>query len=207
MYTHPIFIADELIDFIAHEKKMCHYLDIPFQHISDKILKAMGRNTTRRMIEKLIIRLRNRIPNLVLRTAFIVGFPGEEEKEFSELIDFIQEVRFERLGCFIFSPEEGTHAFHLKPRISKNEVKQRYQTLLKLQKKISQQNNRRLESQTFPVIIDGYDRKQRLFYGRSQGDCLDVDQTIWIRGEATVGDISMVSIDGSGPYDLIGHVT
>lgn len=206
MYTHPLYITDELIDFIADKNKMCHYLDIPFQHISDKILQAMGRGTSRLMIENLITRLRNRIPDLVLRTAFIVGFPGEEEKEFSELIDFIQEVRFERLGGFIFSPEEGTQAYHLKPRIPKNEIKKRYQTLLKLQKTISQKNNQRLESQTFPVIIDGYDRKQELFFGRSQGDCLDVDQRIWIRDQATVGDISIVKIDGSGPYDLIGTI-
>lgn len=206
MYTHPAYMTNQLIDTIGQGEKICKYIDMPIQHISDKILRRMGRNTKRDLIERLVDRLRNRIPGLVLRTAFILGFPGEGEKEFTELIEFVQAVSFERLGTFIFSPEEGTRAFHMKPRIPKNELEHRYHTLNQIQKEISLKNNRQMESQNLSVIVDGYDQNQNLFYGRSQGDCLEVDQTVWIRGEARVGEILEVVIDGSGPYDLMGYL-
>jgi ribosomal protein S12 methylthiotransferase len=206
MYTHPAHITDELIDMIATEDKICRYLDLPLQHISDDILKAMGRGTKRRYIESLIDHLRGEIPDLVLRTTFVVGFPGEQEEDFNQLIDFIRERRFERLGAFIFSPEEGTVAFSLKPRVPKKVAQHRYRILMEIQQDITRRINYSCRTKILPVIVDGYNQEKNLYFGRSEGDGFDVDQTVWIKGKTQLGEIIQVRINSSSQYDLMGTV-
>ncbi len=204
MYAHPAHITDELIELIAEEEKICNYLDLPLQHISDDLLLAMGRGMRRDFIESLIAHLRSQIPGLVLRTAFIVGFPGETETMFLELVDFIREMRFERMGAFIFSREEGTKSFHQKPLVPKSIAAERYRVLMETQQAISYRINQAQKSKVIPVLVDGYDRENRLFFGRSEGDCLDIDETVWIRNKAPVGEIVPVRIGSYTPYDLTG---
>ena len=206
MYTYPDTVTDELIELLAREEKICKYLDVPFQHISDSVLKAMGRKSRKKSIESLITKLRYMVPGIVLRTTFIVGFPGETEEMFRELVDFVQDVRFERMGVFVYSPEEGTKAYHMKPAVPRKVGEERYRTLMEIQKEISADINRSMEFKTFPVIVDGYDENQGLFFGRSQGDAPDIDQTVWIKGETSVGEIVHVKINGSSAYDLMGEI-
>jgi len=204
MYAHPAHMTDELIELIAQEEKICCYLDLPLQHISDDLLFAMGRGMRRDFIESLIAHLRSKIPGLILRTAFIVGFPGETETMFLELVDFIQEMRFERMGAFIFSREEGTKSFLQKPLVPKPIAEERYRILMETQQAISYRINQAQKLKVIPVLVDGYDREKRLFFGRSEGDCLDIDQTVWIRNKAPVGEIVPVRIGSCTPYDLTG---
>jgi len=206
MYGHPAHVTDELMELIAGEEKICRYLDLPLQHVSDDMLRAMGRGTSRRSVERLVETLRSRIPGLVLRTTFIVGFPGETEAMFRELINFVREVRFERLGAFVFSPEEGTKAFEFKPRIPLTIAEERYRILMEVQQEISRERNRSLESKVLPILVDGYDSDQGLFFGRSEGDGISVDQRVWIRGEASIGEIVPARIVGSSSYDLMGKI-
>ena len=204
MYAHPSHITDGLIQLMANEKKICRYLDMPLQHISDPILKSMGRGLRRRQITRLISKLRIAIPDLVLRTAFIVGFPGETEEMFGELADFIREIKFERMGIFVYSPEEGTEAYSMKKSVSRSLSEKRRRILMEIQNRISCSNNRSMESKVIEVIVDGYDPDQQLYFGRSRGDGLDIDQTVWIQGKINVGDIAAVQIQGSAAYDLMG---
>ena len=206
MYGHPAHVTDELMELISGEKKICRYLDLPLQHVSDEILKAMGRSPSKKRIQRLINTLRNRIPGLTLRTTFVVGFPGETDRMFQELLDFVQETRFERLGAFVFSPEEGTNAFEFKPRIPQRIAEERYRVLMEVQQEISRERNRSLESKILPILVDGYDSDQGLFFGRGEGDGIDVDQRVWIRGKVPVGEIVPVRIEGSSAYDLMGKV-
>lgn len=205
MYAHPSHLKEELIDFMVEEEKICRYLDLPLQHISDSVLKAMGRGMDSDSIRRLVAMLRERIPGLVLRTTFIAGFPGETNEKFDELLDFMRTARFERLGVFVFSPEEGTEAFQMHSNVPLSVAEERYRILMETQQDISRKNNRSQESRTIPVIVDGYDENQNLHYGRSEGDALDVDQTVWIRGAVRAGDIISVSIEASSAYDLMGQ--
>ncbi len=203
MYTHPAHVTDEILDAIAGEEKVCPYIDMPLQHIADPILKAMGRGMTRKDVEKKVRRIRE-IPGMAIRTAFIVGFPGETESQFQDLLDYVQEVRFERMGAFVFSPEPGTHAFGLKKRISAGTAQERFHRLMETQQRIMREENRRRIAHILPVIVDGFDAKKKMAYGRSRYDALDVDQTVWIRGKAVPGTIIPVTITGSAAYDLVG---
>ncbi len=206
LYGHPAHVDDALIDTVAGEPKICKTLDLPLQHISDPMLKAMGRGMSRASTERLIARLRKRIPGLALRTAVIAGFPGETEAMFGELLDFVRRTRFERLGVFEYSPEEGTRAFGLKGAVPKPTVRRRHRMLMEAQRVVSEENNRLLESKVLPVIVDGWDAKQKLAYGRTRGDAPEIDQTVWIRSKARAGDIVFVRIEGSSAYDLAGTV-
>lgn len=206
MYAHPSHVSEELIDVMASEEKICRYLDIPLQHISDEMLKAMGRGTRREFVENLIESLRRRIPGLVLRTTFIVGFPGETDSMFRELVAFVRATRFERMGVFVFSPEEGTKAYGFGSVVPREKAEERYGMLMEVQQEVSRQINRSLETSVLPVIIDGYDKNQDLFYGRSEGDGLEVDQMVWVKGEVAVGEIVPVRIEASSAYDLMGEV-
>jgi ribosomal protein S12 methylthiotransferase len=207
LYGHPAHVEDALMDTVADEAKICKTLDLPLQHISDPMLEAMGRRMSRSSTERLIGRLRKRIPGLALRTAFIVGFPGETEAMFGELLDFVKRMRFERLGAFEYSPEEGTRAFGLKGAIAKATVRRRYRRLMEAQQVISVEINRKLVSQVIPVIVDGLDPGRKLAFGRSRGDSPDIDQKVWIRGRARPGEIVPVRIEGYSAYDLAGTVS
>jgi ribosomal protein S12 methylthiotransferase len=207
LYGHPAHVDDALMDTIADEAKICKTLDLPLQHVSDRMLDAMGRGMSRSSTERLIARLRNRIPGLALRTAFIVGFPGETDAMFGELLDFVKRSRFERLGAFEYSSEEGTRAFGLKGAIAKTTVRRRHRKLMEAQQVISVELNRKLVSQVIPVIVDGLDPRQKLAFGRTRRDSPDVDQTVWIRGRVKPGEIVPVLIEGYSAYDLAGAVS
>jgi ribosomal protein S12 methylthiotransferase len=207
LYGHPSHVDDSLMDAVANEPKICKTLDLPLQHAADPMLAAMGRGTSKNAAEKLIGKLRAKIPDLVLRTAFIVGFPGETEAMFEELVEFVRRMRFERMGVFVYSPEEGTRAYGLEGAVRKPTTARRHRTLMELQRTLSERINRALESKILPVIVDGFDPEQRLYYGRTQGDSPDIDQTVWIRGDVRVGTIVPVKIEGSSAYDLAGFVS
>lgn len=206
MYAHPDHLDDKLVTLMASEEKICRYLDIPLQHISDPILKKMGRGSTRQTLVRLITMLRDRIPGLVLRTSFIVGFPGETDIFFNELLSFIKDIRFERLGVFMYSAEEGTKAVEYRETVERKTVEKRYTAIMNMQNKIASEINRSFEKTVLPVIIDGFDASQKLFFGRSEGDCLEIDQTVWMKGNAQVGDIVPVRIKASSSYDLMGDI-
>lgn len=204
MYAHPLHVGDDLIQIMSEEQKICKYLDMPLQHIHTPILKQMGRGMQREEIEDLIGKLRSRIPDLTLRTAFIVGFPGETEPAFEELLQFVRATRFERLGAFVYSPEEGTPAFNFRPFPKKEIAEDRYHQIMMAQQKISLEINQALVGRTIQVLVDEYDEGQNLFAGRTQGDALEIDQTVWIRGECQTGLMAPVSVQNADAYDLIG---
>jgi len=205
LYAHPEHITDVLVERMADEKKICRYLDLPLQHIADPVLQAMGRNTSGRRIGNLISTLRKSIPGLALRTAFIVGFPGESGAAFRELERFVEETRFERLGVFRYSKEEGTAAAALINSVPARVAEERYRHLMERQNRISAERNRRLESDRLTVLVDGYDAEQGLYFGRTEFDAPEIDQTVWIRGNVRIGGFVDTVIDGSSAYDLSGH--
>ena len=204
MYSHPNHVDDALIDTIAGEDKICNYLDMPLQHIAEPVLAAMGRGGNRKTIERLIDRLRSRIPGLVLRTAFIVGFPTETDFYFEELLDFVRNTKFERLGAFLYSREEGTEAYSLGDPANPEISGRRYHRLMEAQKKISLSLNQALEGTTARIILD--EKSGNYLIGRTRGDCLDIDQTVWARGDAEVGSIVNLQIEEGEPYDLFGTI-
>jgi ribosomal protein S12 methylthiotransferase len=204
MYMHPAHITDELIELMSGEPSICKYADVPFQHIADPVLNAMGRGTPRASIEKLIQKLRSRISGLTLRTAFIVGFPGETEKAFGELERFVGELRFERLGVFAYSSEEGTPSASYRGRVAAQTARKRARLLMERQEQISAERNKTFETGVFRVLVDGYDAGQRLSYGRTEGDAPEIDQTVWIRAKVPAGKFVDVAVDGSSAYDLTG---
>ena len=208
LYTHPRHYTDELIETIRNEHKICKYLDLPIQHISDRVLKRMNRKTSRKDIIDLIERLRSRIPGLVLRTSIIVGFPGETEKDFKDLLKFVRETEFERLGAFIYSAEEGTAALRLGGQVHEKVRTARFDELMKLQKRISSGLNKRVVGQTVKVLIDEKVKGEKdEFMGRTEGDAPEVDGTVYVSGKGLkVGQFYDVSITGSTEYDLIGQV-
>lgn len=206
LYGHPAHVSDDVIRLMAEKEKICRYFDLPFQHVSDAVLRSMGRAESKRSIKSLIDRLRDRIPGLFLRTTFIVGFPGETDKDFEELLDFVRSARIERVGAFIYSAEEGTEAARLRGTVSKSKAEARFRTLMETQNLISRDLNRKLEGRVLPVLVDGFDDGLKLFYGRSEWDAPEIDQTVWIRGSAPAGRIVPVKIDDSSAYDCTGSI-
>ena len=204
LYTHPAHVTCDLIGIMAGEPRICRYLDMPLQHISETVLRAMGRRTPRRSIEALIETLRTRIPGIVIRTAFIVGFPGETREDFQELLRFAAETRFERMGAFLYSPEEGTPSCSMAGAVSRREMRRRHRGLMELQRGISTEWNSRMRGRTIPAIIDGFDPASNRYEARGEGDAPEVDQTIWIKGDVPVGKIVPVTIEDSTEYDLYG---
>ena len=205
LYAYPDSVTDELIQIIADEPKICNYLDIPLQHISSHILKSMGRNPDTKKIRMLLDKLRTCIPDLTLRTSFIVGFPGETEEDFQELINFIEEIKFDRVGCFVFSPEQGTEAFNYDDQIHKEEAVKRYNQLMETQYEISNELNDLYYGKIIKVLIDGYNENNGLFFGRTEGDALEIDQTVWVSGEIDIGKFYNVKINRTSAYDLEGY--
>ncbi|MDZ7260677.1 MAG: 30S ribosomal protein S12 methylthiotransferase RimO [candidate division KSB1 bacterium] len=214
LYTHPAHYTDELIDLVAENEKICKYLDLPLQHISEPVLKAMGRKVTRDQIENLIAKLRQSIPNLALRTTMMVGFPGETERDFEELLNFVAEARFERLGAFTYSREEGTPASRYPNPISPQEKQRRLETLMELQAEISRQHNQSLLGTTIEVLIDTFDQELNGFTGRTQWDSPEIDNTVLVKSsdmpsqmeEVKVGEFCWVTIREASEYDLIGSI-
>lgn len=207
LYTHPAHYSAGLINVLRDEKKICRYLDLPIQHISDPILKKMNRHTTKKEIVGLIGRLRKNIPRLTLRTSVIIGFPGEKDKEFGELLKFLEDTRFEKLGAFIYSAEEGSPAHKLPGQVPEKIKNGRFDAVMKLQQKISADVNRSYMGKTVDVLIDeaveGEDNK---FAGRTEGDAPEVDGCVYVSGKGVrVGEFCRVKITDALEYDLIGE--
>ena len=207
LYTHPAHYTDELIDTIRNEPKICKYLDLPIQHISDTILERMNRHTTKSGIMKLLAKLRKKVPGLVLRTSIIVGFPGETEREFKELLNFLREARFERLGAFTYCREQGTRAGRFANQVPESLKAERFDELMKVQQKISLSFNRSLIGKSLKVLIDEREAgRDDLFLGRTQGDAPEVDGAVYVSGRnVKVGEFCDVRITDAMEYDLAGE--
>ena len=206
LYTHPAHYSRELISVIAGEDKICKYLDLPIQHISDGILKRMNRRVTKKEVTGLIRSLRKKIPGLVLRTSVIVGFPGETEKDFKELLKFLREARFERLGAFVYSKEEGTRAARFDKQVPEKVKNERLDILMRKEQAISREINKKYLGKTLEVIIDekaeGEDGK---FLGRTRGDAPEIDGAVYVSGKnIKIGRIYKVRIKDALEYDLVG---
>jgi len=225
MYTHPKHIADELIEIMAKEKKILKYIDLPMQHSSDKMLKAMSRGYDRRHLEDIIAKLRKKMPGIAIRTTFIVGFPGETQEDFEDLKYFIEEMRFDRVGVFPYSREKGTKAYGMKGQVSEDLKRRRAEALMKIQERISRRKNRGFIGKTVEVLIEGSRQTARSprrptangsgavsrFVGRSYRDAPEIDGVVKIayRGgfqtrRYNAGDIVRVKITKAGTHDLEG---
>ena len=208
MYCYPEEIDDALIDAIASEPKVCRYLDMPIQHASDEILKRMGRRTDRAAIEATVAKLRKKIPGIVLRTTLITGFPGETEEDFAILEEFVKNMRFERLGCFPYSKEEGTAAATMKGQVQKRVRERRKNAIMRLQRDICSAYSESLVGRTLPVLVDGFLPDEGVFTGRTEGDAPTIDGAVFFEGPQSLlsGDIVPVRITAAHEYDLTGEV-
>jgi len=204
-YTYPVDFPDEILSIIKNNDKICKYLDIPFQHISNSVLRKMKRGITKSDTLKLIEKIRKKLPNITLRTTLITGFPDETDKDFNELYDFVKETKFDRLGVFIYSHEEFTYAYtHHTDNIPMKVKKQRYNSIMKLQKNISFEKNLQKINSIINVIVDY--REGDFFICRSQGDSPEVDNEVLVKyaDYLTVGSIIPVEIYNCDHYDLFG---
>lgn len=209
LYTHPAHYNERLISVIKNEPGICKYLDLPIQHISDKILKRMNRSVTKQDIISLIEKLRKHIPNLAIRTSAIVGFPGENDKDFNELEEFIKEIKFDRLGAFIYSREEGTRAFDFPDQVPDREKRRRFNRIMETQKRVSEENNKTYLGNTLKVLIDEKDlSRPNQYLGRTEHDAPEVDGAVYVNSKKTLkaGDFVNVKIEDALEYDLVGSV-
>jgi ribosomal protein S12 methylthiotransferase rimO len=206
LYCYPEEITDELIDVIASEDKVCKYLDIPIQHASDNILRRMARRTTYDDLVNIIGRLRNNIPNITLRTTIIAGFPGETVEDVDTVIEFITQMKFERLGVFTYSEEEGTVAAGFDNQIDEKEKEARRDRIMRVQQEISESNLLNMVGKTFKVLIEGRLPEENVYIGRTYMDVPGVDGYVFVNTEREYmsGDFCDVLITGSSEYDLIG---
>lgn len=206
LYCYPEEIYDELIETIRDEKKICHYLDIPIQHASDRILKRMGRRTSKQELIDIIGKLRKEIPDIVLRTTLITGFPGETEEDHEELKEFIDEMEFDRLGVFTYSPEENTPAAEMADQVPEEVKEERRDELMELQQEISYDRGQDRIGQELLVMIEGKVADESAYIGRTYGDAPKVDGYIFVQtGELLMtGDFAKVRVTGALEYDLIG---
>ncbi|HBR58007.1 MAG TPA: 30S ribosomal protein S12 methylthiotransferase RimO, partial [Blastocatellia bacterium] len=212
MYAYPTHISDAFLAAIAETPKAVKYLDMPLQHASRNVLKRMKRGGNRASLEKLIVRVRAHVPGITIRTTFITGFPGETEEDFAELMAFVRNCRFDNVGVFTYSDEEGTPAFDLPDKVDPKIAKQRRHRLMKEQAKISKQLNKAKIGKTFPVLFEGISRESELlFQGRLQGQTQEIDGYILINDmpenfEPQIGSIYNVRITEAHEYDLIGEI-
>ena len=206
LYCYPEEIYDELIETIRDEKKICHYLDIPIQHASDRILKRMGRRTSKQELIDIVEKLRREIPDIILRTTLITGFPGETEEDHEELKEFVDEMEFDRLGVFTYSPEENTPAAEMADQVSEEVKEERRDELMELQQEISYDRGQDRIGQELLVMIEGKVADESAYIGRTYGDAPKVDGYIFVQtGELLMtGDFAKVRVTGALEYDLIG---
>lgn len=208
LYCYPEEITDELIEAIKTEPKICHYIDMPIQHASDAILKKMGRRTTNADLRKIISKLRAEIPDIALRTTLITGFPGESDEDHNILMDFIDEMEFDRLGVFTYSPEEDTPAASMPDQIDEEVKLDRRDELMELQQEISADKSQRLVGKHMEVIIEGKAADEDVYVGRTYMDAPGVDGYVFIKSEEELlsGDFARVRITKALEYDLIGEL-
>ena len=183
LYSYPEGITDELIEVVANNKKVAKYFDIPIQHISNSILKRMNRKTNKENIEKLIEKIRNKIPNVTLRTSLIVGFPGETKEDFEELLKFVEKTKFDKLGVFMYSKEDGTPAAKMPEQIHGNTKKSRYNKIMKKQQEISKEILKSKIGQTVEVLVEDISFDKKYYVGRTMQDVPDIDGLVYIKND------------------------
>ena len=208
LYCYPEEIYPELIETIKNEKKVCHYLDMPIQHASDAILKRMGRRTTKAQLKETVSLLRKEIPDIVLRTTLIAGFPGETQEQHEELMEFVDEMEFERLGVFAYSPEENTPAASMPDQIPEEIKEERRDAILELQQEIAFDKAAEMVGRTLYAMIEGKVADEPAYVARTYADSPDIDGYVFVNtGEMLMsGDFVKVKITGSAEYDLIGEL-
>ena len=208
LYCYPEEITDELIETIASEEKICHYLDIPIQHASDNVLKRMGRRTNQSELRERIANLRERIPDIALRTTLISGFPGETQEDFEELYRFVNEIEFDRLGVFPYSREEDTAAAQMDEQISEEIKNSRRDELMELQQAVCFDNNENMTGTVLDVMVEGKVADEDTYVTRTYRDAPSVDGYLFLNTSATLmtGDFVKVKVTGSNDYDLIGEL-
>jgi ribosomal protein S12 methylthiotransferase len=208
LYLYPERITDKLIDVIAKEDKLVKYMDIPIQHCNSEILRRMNRHGSRESLTALISKLRERIPGLTLRTTLITGFPGETDEQFEELAEFANEIKFERLGCFAYSAEEGTPAAEFENQVAEEERERRAEIITEQQMFVSDALNRLAVGKTVEVVVEGFDRYAECCFGRSAADAPEIDGKIFFTSprKLTVGDYVSVKIEDLLDCDLLGSV-
>ncbi len=208
LYCYPDSITDELLDTMANEEKVVKYIDLPLQHCSARLLRAMHRTGSREELSALIQKMRARIPNLVLRTTLITGFPGETEEDFTELAEFVRETRFERLGCFTYSQEEGTAAAKMPDQIDEEVKQHRMDLIMEDQMNLMQEWGEAMQGKTLKVLVEGYDRYAECWFGRSQADAPDIDGKVFftVKGKKPgLGQFVDVTVTECIDSDLTGE--
>lgn len=206
LYTYPEDITDELIEVVKKEDKICKYFDMPIQHISDRVLKRMNRKCTGESIRKVIEKLRKEIPNVIIRTTVMVGFPGETNEDFEELYDFIKETKFDKLGAFSYSKEDGTPASRLKEQIHPMTKKSRYNKIMQLQKEISKQNEQKLLGRELEILIEDMSFDKKYYVGRSYMDVPEIDGVAYIKNNTDqnlIGQYIKAKVVEVKDYDVI----
>lgn len=206
LYTYPEDITDELIEVVKKEDKICKYFDMPIQHISDRVLKRMNRKCTGESIRKVIEKLRKEIPNVIIRTTVMVGFPGETNEDFEELYNFIKETKFDKLGAFSYSKEDGTPASRLKEQIHPMTKKSRYNKIMQLQKEISKQNEQKLLGRELEILIEDMSFDKKYYVGRSYMDVPEIDGVAYIKNNTDqnlIGQYIKAKVVEVKDYDVI----
>jgi ribosomal protein S12 methylthiotransferase len=208
LYCYPDRITDGLIEEFKNNDKLVKYIDMPIQHINDDILKRMNRRDTTESIKNVIAKLRKEVPDIVLRSTVIVGFPGETEKQFNELRSFLKETKFERLGAFEYSREEGTPAYDMPNQVSANTKKKRCEAIMNDQNRIYNEFNASFVNKTIKVICEGYDPVSECFFGRSYADAPDIDGKVYFTSSKRIkdGEFVRVTITEVLDYDLLGKL-
>ena len=209
LYCYPERITDKLLDVIAKEDKIVKYIDLPIQHCCGDILKKMNRPGNEQELRALMAKIRERIPNVTLRTTLITGFPSETEEQFNQLADFVKDMRFDRLGCFAYSQEEGTKAAEMPDQIDEETKQRRADVIMEQQQIIMAQNNEKMIGKTIEVVTEGFDRYGECYFGRSAADAPDIDGKIFFRSperKLTSGSFVKVNITETLDYDLIGEI-
>ncbi len=209
LYCYPDRITDELIETMKNQKKVVNYIDLPLQHADDKILKAMNRRGDQALIRNVISKLREEIPDVVIRTTFIVGFPGEGEEEFETLAEFVNEIEFDRLGVFTFSPQEGTPAFDMEDQVDEDIKTRRGEVIIQDQYSIMEEKNNEKIGKTYRVVVEDYDGYSDSYTGRTYMDAPEIDGLVKFTShkDLDIGDFVDVEIFDVEDYDLIGEVT
>jgi len=205
LYAHPAHFTEDMISLFNEIESLCRYVDVPIQHISDKVLKGMGRRVTEKSIRQLIDTLRERVPGMAIRTTLMVGFPGEDESDFLLLKQFVAQTRFERLGVFQYSAEEGTRAFRMRNKVDKRIMEERFDELMQLQYDIALEKNRQWLGQTLPVIFDEYEEESGTSIGRTQWDAPLIDNAVRVNENIAAGSILPIRITRAETYDVWGE--
>ena len=209
LYSYPETITEDLITEVKNNSKICKYFDIPMQHISDKILKKMNRKSNKESTKKLITKLRKEIPGVIIRSTLMVGFPGETQEDFEELYEFVKWAKFDKLGCFSYSKEEGTGAATMPMQVHPLTKKSRYNKIMSLQQQISKQNLKRFVGNTYKVLIEDAivaDDNEVYFVGRTYMDVPEIDGYIYLKGEAEINTFVKCKVTDVNEYDLIGEI-